>query len=148
MDHSRLRHIDLTTDVAVAAMLMNRVGWDYQQIVNLEIVGLPVVPFPPLTSSAEKGRRADMAVRPAHRRVGRNVGKMTSQNMQRPAIQNVIADEIAGLMRTAVAVHRCFRRERLEHMRQTVDENLLPLLMHETFQPVGVCKFFANFPGC
>jgi hypothetical protein len=64
------------------------------------------------------------------------------------AVQDVVAEQIAGLMRAAVTVHRSLRRNWLYHTRQMIDEVFLSILMHEALQLIRMSGFRVTFPWC
>ena len=72
-----------------------------------------------------------MAVRAARRRMGLNVRVMRREIVNRRALENVIANDIAGLMRAAASHDCALHRKQFNHAWQLLFQKLLVTLMRQ-----------------
>src|SRR5215471_17387316 len=112
-------------------MLMNRKRRNDQHVVGAKQVGFAVVDFPAFATQAEQSRRADMAMRAPRRRSWWNIGEMGGEIVDRRAIENVIANDVSGLMRAAAAHHRTLHRQKLDHASRLFFQKLFVALMRQ-----------------
>src|SRR5262245_29706415 len=99
-------------------MLMYRVGREADHVMGFKLVSDTVVHLPTLAFETKDCRRRDMTMHAAHRHMGRDVDDMGSEAVKWPASQNIVAGQIAGLVRATLAHDRLFRRQWFEHVRQ------------------------------
>src|SRR5262245_28883998 len=99
-------------------MLMNRKRRNDQHVVGAKQVGFAVVDFPAFPAQTEQSRRADMAVRTPRRRSWRNIGEMGGEIVHRRAIENVITNDVSGLMGAAAAHHCTLHGQELDYARR------------------------------
>src|SRR5262245_64257817 len=99
-------------------MLMNGKRRNDQHVVSAKQVGFAIVDFPSFAAQTEQSRRANVAVRTPRRRSGWNIGEMGGEIVHRRAIENVIANDVYGLMRYAAANHRNLKWQQLDLVRR------------------------------
>ena len=139
-----LRHEDLTARVFVAAMLVNREGWNHEHVVGAERIGFAVVDLPTSAAQAEQSRRADMAVRAPRGSFGLNVRVMGREIENRRALENIVADNVTGLVRAAAAHHRALHGKQLHHARQLLFDRRFMALVREWVRSL---KTLLRLPG-
>src|SRR5262245_60170018 len=84
-----------------------------------------------------------MAVRPAQWGFGLNVRVMGREIENRRALENIVADDIPGLMRATAAHHGPLHREQLHYARQLLFHRRFMALMREW---IGSFKTLFRFP--